>query len=254
MKVTEIRTFVVGNPPPRFGGRYFVFLKLTTDSGITGIGEVYTATFSPSLVAAMVEDVAARHVIGHDPFRIETMWRAMYGRGFALRPDLTLGGIMSGLEMACWDIIGKELGKPVYELLGGRVHDRLRTYTYLYPPDGVLEDSQSRPLARRQTRLLPAAHMELRRGDSGPAEAVPRSRREVHHPDPARPSGIGAPREFANRLRPRAAQEVRRELRHSTQVNDGQSDATQQELDVPNCDIDGDSQYSARTWAGYGCY
>ena len=58
MKIIDIRTFVVGNPPPRFGGRYFIFLKLTTDSGITGVGEVYTATFSPHLVAQMIEDVA----------------------------------------------------------------------------------------------------------------------------------------------------------------------------------------------------
>jgi galactonate dehydratase len=137
MKIVDIRTFVVGNPPPRFGGRYFIFLKLTTDSGITGVGEVYTATFSPHLVAKMIEDVAERHLIGADPFKIETLWRQMYGRGYALRPDLTLGGIMSGLEMACWDIVGKELGKPVYELLGGQVHEKLRTYTYLYPPPGV---------------------------------------------------------------------------------------------------------------------
>jgi galactonate dehydratase len=136
MKIVDIRTFVVGNPPPRFGGRYFIFLKLTTDSGITGVGEVYTATFSPHLVAKMIEDVAERHLIGADPFKIETLWRQMYGRGYALRPDLTLGGIMSGLEMACWDIVGKETGKPVYELLGGQVHEKLRTYTYLYPPAG----------------------------------------------------------------------------------------------------------------------
>jgi galactonate dehydratase len=136
MKIVDIRTFVVGNPPPRFGGRYFIFLKLTTDSGITGVGEVYTATFSPHLVAKMIEDVAERHLVGADPFKIETLWRQMYGRGYALRPDLTLGGIMSGLEMACWDIVGKETGKPVYELLGGQVHEKLRTYTYLYPPAG----------------------------------------------------------------------------------------------------------------------
>ena len=137
MKVVEIRTFVVGNPPPRLGGRYFLFLKLTTDSGVTGIGEVYTATFSPHLVAKLIEDVAERFLIGADPFKIESLWRRMYGSGYALRPDLTLGGIMSGLEMACWDIVGKELGKPIYELLGGQVHERLRSYTYLYPPAGV---------------------------------------------------------------------------------------------------------------------
>ena len=137
MKVTGVTTFVVGNPPPRHGGRYFIFVKLTTDSGVSGIGEIYTATFSPHLVAQMAEEVAERHIIGQDPFHIENMWRNVYGRGYALRPDLTLGGIVSGLEMAMWDICGKETGKPVYELLGGRVHDRLRCYTYLYPPDDV---------------------------------------------------------------------------------------------------------------------
>ncbi|MEQ1874485.1 MAG: mandelate racemase/muconate lactonizing enzyme family protein [Ilumatobacteraceae bacterium] len=137
MKVVDVQTFVVGNPPPRMGGRYFIFVKLTTDSGTTGIGEVYTATVSPQIVTTMIEEVAARHVVDHDPFHIEAMWREVYGRGYSLRPDLTLGGVISGLEMACWDIIGKECGKPVYELLGGRVHDTLRAYTYLYPPPDV---------------------------------------------------------------------------------------------------------------------
>ena len=163
MKVTEVRTFVVGNPPPRFGGRYFIFLKLTTDSGITGVGEVYTATFSPHLVAKMIEDVAERHLIGADPFAIETTWRRMYGRGYALRPDLTLGGIISGLEMACWDIIGKELGKPVYQLLGGRVHDRLRSYTYLYPPNDV-DAYADHPVYRDPDAAAEKAAAEVARG------------------------------------------------------------------------------------------
>ncbi len=137
MKIVDIKTFVVGNPPPRFGGRYFIFVKLTTDSGITGVGEIYTATYSPHLVAKMAEEVAQRHVIGADPFHIEHMWRNVYGRGYSQRPDLTTGGIVSGLEMAMWDICGKETNKPVYELLGGRVHEKLRAYTYLYPPVGV---------------------------------------------------------------------------------------------------------------------
>ena len=163
MKVAEIRTFVVGNPPPRFGGRYFIFLKLTTDSGISGVGEVYTATFSPHLVARLIEDVAERHLIGSDPFKIESLWRRMYGSGYSLRPDLTLGGIISGLEMACWDIVGKELGKPVYELLGGQVHERLRSYTYLYPPAGIdaLADD---PVYREPAAAAEAAALEVARG------------------------------------------------------------------------------------------
>ena len=133
MKITDLKTYVVGNPPPHFGGRYFIFLKLTTDNGIEGFGEVYTATFGPHVVAAMIDNVCARHVIGTDPFRIETLWRNVYGRGYSLRPDLSLVSVLSGIETACWDIVGKALDKPVYELLGGRVHERLRSYTYLYP-------------------------------------------------------------------------------------------------------------------------
>jgi 2-dehydro-3-deoxyphosphogalactonate aldolase len=142
MKIVDARTYVVGNPPPHFGGRYFVFLKLTTDSGIEGFGEVYAATFGPHTVARMIEDVCARHVIGADPFKIETLWRRVYGSGYTLRPDLSLVSVLSGIEMACWDIIGKEVGKPVYELLGGQVHERLRSYTYLYPETDDPDDTR----------------------------------------------------------------------------------------------------------------
>ena len=135
MKLTGIETFVVGNPPPRHGGRYFIFVKLTTDDGIDGIGEAYVATVGPHLVADMLVDVAERHLMGHSPFDVESFWRRAYGSGYALRPDPTLCGVLSALEIACWDIIGKATGRPVYDLLGGRVHEGLRTYTYLYPDD-----------------------------------------------------------------------------------------------------------------------
>jgi galactonate dehydratase len=140
MKLDSVKVFVVGNPPPGFGGLYFVFLKLKTACGIEGVGEVYAATFGPKIIAAMIEDVFARRFAGRDPFRIEAMWRDSYGSGFTLRPDLSLMSVVSGLEMACWDIIGKAVDKPVYQLLGGRVHERLRSYTYLYPADGEGDD------------------------------------------------------------------------------------------------------------------
>ncbi len=136
MRIVDLKTFVVGNPPPHQGGRYFIFLKLITDEGISGLGEAYVATFGPKTVVAMIEDVFQRHLEGRDPHRIEEMWRRVYGSGYALRPDISLIGVLSALEMACWDIVGKAAGKPVYELLGGRVHEGLRSYTYLYPPEG----------------------------------------------------------------------------------------------------------------------
>lgn len=135
MKLDSVKVFVVGNPPPSYGGRYFVFLKLETACGIEGVGEVYAATFGPQIVASMIEDVFARRFAGRDPFQIEAMWRETYGSGFSLRPDLSLMGVISGLEMACWDIIGKAVEQPIYNLLGGRVHERLRSYTYLYPDE-----------------------------------------------------------------------------------------------------------------------
>ena len=133
MKITGLKTFVVGNPPPHNGGRYFIFLKLFTDRGVEGVGEVYAATFGPKTIVAMIEDVFEQHVLDTDPFRIETLWRNIYGRGYSQRPDISLMGVLSGLEMACWDIMGKAVDKPVSELLGGRVRDRIRTYTYNYP-------------------------------------------------------------------------------------------------------------------------
>jgi galactonate dehydratase len=136
VRISGLRTFVVGNPPPHHGGRYFVFLKLVTDDGVEGVGEVYGATFGPHVVERMIEDVFAYHVEGADPFRIERLWRDVYARGYSGRPDVSLVGVLSGIEMACWDIVGKALDKPVHELLGGRVHERLRTYTYLYPEAG----------------------------------------------------------------------------------------------------------------------
>ncbi|MEP1767553.1 MAG: mandelate racemase/muconate lactonizing enzyme family protein [Sulfitobacter sp.] len=145
MKLEQIETFVVGNPPPRHGGRYFIFVRLTTSCGITGVGEIYNATFGPDLCAAMARDVFERHFAGQDPHHIERLWRQTYGAGFTMRPDVTVMGVLSGLEMACWDIIGKAADQPVYQLLGGKVHERLRSYTYLYPAEGDVYPDPNHP-------------------------------------------------------------------------------------------------------------
>ena len=141
MKIRDLQTFVVANPPPGYGGRYFLFVKLTTDTGITGIGEVYCDTFGPRVMEAAIRDVFERNVEGMDPFHIEKLWRLVYGTGYTMRPDATLIGVLSGIEIALWDIKGKAVEKPVYELLGGKVHERLRSYTYLYPDVEKGEDA-----------------------------------------------------------------------------------------------------------------
>ncbi|MEO0625213.1 MAG: mandelate racemase/muconate lactonizing enzyme family protein [Pseudomonadota bacterium] len=133
MKLQDIEVFVTANPPPSKGGRYFIFVKLVTACGIVGYGEIYAASFGPHVIKRATEDVFVRHFAGEDPHRIEHLYRLTYSTGYHQRPDPTLMAVFSGLEIACWDIVGKSAGKPVYDLLGGKTRERLRTYTYLYP-------------------------------------------------------------------------------------------------------------------------
>ena len=133
MKLATLDSFIVKNPPPGFGGRYFIFVTLTTSCGVTGTGEIYAASFAPEVITAMADDIFRRYLEGKSPFQIEKFCRRAHGSGFSHRPDPSLHGVVSGLEMACWDIVGKALDRPVYDLLGGQVQDRLRSYTYIYP-------------------------------------------------------------------------------------------------------------------------
>ncbi|PKH25186.1 isomerase [Enterobacterales bacterium CwR94] len=133
MKVISMETHVVAVPPPHLGGMYWLFVKLKTDDGIEGVGEIYAATFHPDAMVPVINDVFERYLLNQDPHHTERLFRQAYSSGFTQRPDLTMMGVVSGLEMACWDIIGKAANKPVYQLLGGLVQPRLRSYTYLYP-------------------------------------------------------------------------------------------------------------------------
>ena len=133
MKIQSFELYAIGNPPPSYGGPCWIVIQLTADNGISGIGEIYSVPFTPKTVLTMAADMIERRVIGADPFHIESLWRRVYSDGYTQRPDICVMGILSGIEMACWDIIGKALDKPVYELLGGRVRPTLRTYSYLYP-------------------------------------------------------------------------------------------------------------------------
>ncbi|MEM1344828.1 MAG: mandelate racemase/muconate lactonizing enzyme family protein [Pseudomonadota bacterium] len=141
MRLTDCEIFVVGNPPPGKGGRYFIFVRLETACNVVGYGEIYAATFSPHVVKAMAEDLYARVFEGADPHHIEHLWRRAYGSGYTARPDASLVGVLSGLEMACWDIVGKAAGQPLHRLFGSTGRERLRAYTYLYAPgESVVPD------------------------------------------------------------------------------------------------------------------
>jgi 2-dehydro-3-deoxyphosphogalactonate aldolase len=133
MKIADLKTYVVANPVPYKSAVYWLFLKLVTDDGIEGFGEAYGVPFHPHTTVKLIEDVGERHVIGSDPFQTERLWRTLYSSGYAQHPDLTTMGVISAFEMACWDIVGKALNQPIYNLLGGQVHEKLRSYTYLYP-------------------------------------------------------------------------------------------------------------------------
>lgn len=136
MKLDTLDIIVTAPPAPGWGGRYWILVKVTTDTGITGWGECYAASVGPEAMIHVIRDVFDRHMAGESPENIELMFRRAYSAGFTQRPDLTVMGAFSGLEIACWDILGKHRDRPVWALMGGRMNDRLRAYSYLYPLPG----------------------------------------------------------------------------------------------------------------------
>ena len=121
MRITAVRSTVVGTP-----WRDLVFVELETDSGLVGVGEVRPVNKVDSFVAA-VEELAARYVVGTDPFDTERLaWsieRLEYGR-----PSEHSQSALAAFDIACWDLIGQQLGVPVWRLLGGRFRDRVPAY------------------------------------------------------------------------------------------------------------------------------
>ena len=146
MKLQDLDIIITAPPAPGWGGRYWILVKVTTDNGITGWGECYASTVGPEAMRPVIEDVFERHMQGENPENIELMFRRAYSSGFTQRPDLTVMGAFSGLEIACWDILGKARERPVYALLGGKMNERIRAYTYLYPlPHHDLTDFWTSP-------------------------------------------------------------------------------------------------------------
>jgi L-alanine-DL-glutamate epimerase-like enolase superfamily enzyme len=133
MKLADLDIIVTAPPVPGWGGRYWTLVKLTTDDGIVGWGECYASSVGPEAMRAVIADVFDRHMAGENPENIELMFRRAYSSGFTQRPDLTVMGAFSGLEIACWDVLGKARGRPVHALLGGRMNTQIRAYTYIYP-------------------------------------------------------------------------------------------------------------------------
>ena len=118
MKITKLTTFIV---PPRW-----CFLKMETDEGVVGWGEPVVEGRAHSVAAAV--DELADYLIGKDPRNIEDHWTVLYRGGFYRGGAIHMSAL-AGIDQALWDIKGKSLGVPVYDLLGGRVRDKIRVYS-----------------------------------------------------------------------------------------------------------------------------
>ena len=120
MKITGVTTYLVGNR-----WKNWLFVRVDTDEGIHGLGEGSLNGFCRTVEAAVHELEAL--VVGHDPFAVESLGQRL-GRDLYSEGGQIHGAAMAAIEVACWDIKGKALGVPLYELLGGLVRDRVPVY------------------------------------------------------------------------------------------------------------------------------
>jgi galactonate dehydratase len=149
MKIVEIKTLVVNAQM-----RNWVFVKVETDQpGLYGWGES-TFEWKTRAVVGCVEDLKPM-ILGRDPRRIEFLWQIMYRHSFFRLGAIGMTAI-SGIEQACWDILGKSLGVPVHQLLGGRVRDKVRMYTHLGGGEmkAVYETFEAGPLIERAQSVI----------------------------------------------------------------------------------------------------
>jgi galactonate dehydratase len=149
MRITRLSTVVVNAEM-----RNWVFVKVETDEGLTGWGEA-TVEWKTRAVVGCVEDLATL-LLGEDPRRVEHLFQVMVRQHF-FRPGMVEGSAISGIEQACWDILGKSLDVPVWQLLGGNVRDEVRLYDHL---GGGEMHSVYHALAPEQARERAAQSLE----------------------------------------------------------------------------------------------
>jgi L-alanine-DL-glutamate epimerase-like enolase superfamily enzyme len=151
VKITEVEAIILRQPAVddgiADGSQDDLVIRISTDEGVVGIGEVDSA---PEAVAALVERSSSHAIagslhdllIGEDPRDVERLWWKMYrGLIYIGRRGIALHAL-SGIDIALWDIKGKAEGKPVHELLGGAVHDRVRAYASMLMPDTPEETAE----------------------------------------------------------------------------------------------------------------
>ncbi len=173
MKVTRVKTILLDNVQPYIGHRKWLFVQLTTDEGLVGLGERPTGgvTNLKSQID-LLHDLCERFVIGQSPFNVERIWQDMYTSSHDYRhPSLYSVPALSAIEMACWDLVGKATDQPVYNLLGGQYHDRLRAYAYMNT-QGVWEDPEL--AGRRAEELVRAGNTACKLDPFRPITGPPR--------------------------------------------------------------------------------
>src|SRR5437764_9667310 len=120
MKVTRLETFLTNA-----GLRNYLFVRLTTDSGLTGLGEA-SLEWQEQTVQTLIHEWVEDRVLGADPFDVERVFGNLIRDQYQGGPTVLTA--ISGVEVACWDLLGKACGQPVYKLLGGQARERLPTY------------------------------------------------------------------------------------------------------------------------------
>lgn len=121
MKIQNIETYIIANPWKRW-----VFVRLETSNGVYGVAEATLYGESSAVVAELQE--RRKFYIGKDPFQVEKIWSDWYRDSFNRNASAVNITAMSAIETACWDIIGKQYGAPIYSLLGGLIHERVKIY------------------------------------------------------------------------------------------------------------------------------
>jgi galactonate dehydratase len=121
MKIVDVKTHVMGT-----AWRNLSFVRVITDEGLEGVGEVRMLNHTDALLGYFAEAVP-NHILGSDPFNVEDLVQRMFRNDFARAGEIAMSAI-STIEIACWDIMGKAIGLPVYKLLGGAVRDKIKAY------------------------------------------------------------------------------------------------------------------------------
>ena len=121
MKIVDVKSHVLGT-----AWRNLTFVRVITDEGLEGVGEVRMLNHTDAL-SGYLKEAVPNHVLGHNPMNIEDLVHRMYRNDYARADEIAMSAIAT-IEIACWDIVGQALGQPVYKLLGGAVREKIKAY------------------------------------------------------------------------------------------------------------------------------